>query len=408
MEPKISVIIPVYNGAKFLPRSISSVINQTHKNWELVIVDDGSTDNSKEVVSEYVKKDSRIQYYSQPNSGTPAKPKNTAMKYVQGEYVAYLDQDDEWLPEKLEKQLAVFKKYPNEKIGLVGCEAYIVDEKGLFLGISPTVKKNAGLADLLAYDYIFSNSSVMLPAVVVKEIGGRDESAGIDYAEDWDMWVRVMARGYFFRFAEDLLFNYTIHANNVSGDTNQLKLADINEAFYNKHKKLYKDNNAEQIILERIALGYSIAGKKQKARKYYKKVAEITGPSIKNYAYIALIYLGVDITKFIIRIWNTLFQKENLPMYLNRLKFADASVVFYNKYKYLYEKNNNEHVFLKTIGIYYALSGYNEKAREYYNKSVRAKSTYMSPKIYIIFTYFGTKTTRIIFKILKYPMKIIT
>ena len=140
---------------------------------------------------EYVIKDSRIKYYWELNSGTPAKPKNTGFKRARGQYIAYLDQDDEWLPEKLEKQLAVFAKYSNEKVGLVSCSAYTINEKGFPKAIPPATKKEVELIDLLNYNYIFSNSSVMIPAAVIKTIGDRDESKDMDYLEDWDMWVRI-------------------------------------------------------------------------------------------------------------------------------------------------------------------------------------------------------------------------
>ncbi|HKK53946.1 MAG TPA: glycosyltransferase family A protein [Patescibacteria group bacterium] len=102
-NPKISVIIPTYNRANFLPRAIKSVLNQTFKDFELIIVDDGSTDNTKEVINNYLKNDDRIKYIYQQNSGGPPKPKNTGIKIAKGEYIAFLDSDDEWFKDKLKK-----------------------------------------------------------------------------------------------------------------------------------------------------------------------------------------------------------------------------------------------------------------------------------------------------------------
>jgi len=306
MVPQVSIIIPVYNGANLLPRAISSVINQTFKDWELIIVDDGSTDNSKEIISEYTAKDSRIKYYWEPNSGGPARPKNTGFKYVRGEYVAYLDQDDEWLPEKLDKQLAVFAKYPNQKIGLVSCGANVINEEGKTLMTIHAVEKEREFSDLLIADYIFSNSSVILPYTVIKAIGDRDESIGMGYYEDWDMWVRVMSGGYIFKFIEDPLINYMIHINNASKNTNKLKRAEQNVVFYNKHRELYKDNHIEHIILTRIGLSYALAGEKQKAKEYYRKVIAIKKKYIVPYIGIVLAYLGPDVSKLATKFWHIL------------------------------------------------------------------------------------------------------
>jgi glycosyltransferase involved in cell wall biosynthesis len=96
MSPKVSVIIPTYNRADLLSRAIKSVIAQTYTNWELLVVDDGSTDNTKEVVKEFIKKDKRIKYLWEPNSGSPSKPRNFVAKNAKGEYIAFLDSDDEW------------------------------------------------------------------------------------------------------------------------------------------------------------------------------------------------------------------------------------------------------------------------------------------------------------------------
>ncbi len=126
---RVSVIIPTYNRADLLPTAISSVLAQTYTDWELIVVDDASTDNTREVIKEWEAKDSRIRSVSlNKNSGGPAHPKNVGVESARGEFIAFLDHDDEWLPEKLKKQVAVFASSP--RIGLVTCEAYVVDGAG--------------------------------------------------------------------------------------------------------------------------------------------------------------------------------------------------------------------------------------------------------------------------------------
>ncbi|MGB9592367.1 MAG: glycosyltransferase family 2 protein, partial [Candidatus Kryptoniota bacterium] len=108
----MSVIIPTYNRADLLPRAIRSVLAQTFTDFELIVVDDGSIDNTREVVDKFTHLDARVKYIWEPNSGRPAVPKNKGIENASGEYIAFLDHDDEWLPAKLEKQLILFNNIP--------------------------------------------------------------------------------------------------------------------------------------------------------------------------------------------------------------------------------------------------------------------------------------------------------
>ena len=128
MSPKVSIVIPTYNSEKFIDRTIKSVLNQTFQNFELIIVDDCSVDNTRKMIREFQKQDDRIKLIAlEKNSGAPAHPKNVGIKNAKGEYIAFLDHDDEWLPKKLERQIELFIK--NEKLGFVSCNAFIVDER---------------------------------------------------------------------------------------------------------------------------------------------------------------------------------------------------------------------------------------------------------------------------------------
>ena len=104
-EKLVSIITPTYNCAKFSARTIDSVQAQTYQNWEMIIVDDLSQDNTKEIVAQYMQNDPRIQYHVLPTNSGAAVARTTAMKLAKGAYMAFLDSDDIWYPEKLEKQL---------------------------------------------------------------------------------------------------------------------------------------------------------------------------------------------------------------------------------------------------------------------------------------------------------------
>jgi glycosyltransferase involved in cell wall biosynthesis len=126
--PVISVIIPTYNRAHLVGRAIRSVLAQTFQDWELIVVDDGSSDNTEEVVCSF--QDPRICYISHEVNRGGSAARNTGIKVARGEYVSFLDSDDEWLPEKLEKQLACFRNTQMEQLGMVVCGRIDLDEKG--------------------------------------------------------------------------------------------------------------------------------------------------------------------------------------------------------------------------------------------------------------------------------------
>jgi len=122
---KVSVIIPTYNREQLLKRAIQSVLNQTFRDFEIIVVDDGSTDNTKEIIDSFTS--DKIKYIYESNSGGAARPKNTGIKNAQGKYIAVLDSDDEWLPQKLEKQIELLEIFQDPKLGAVGCDVFVFE-----------------------------------------------------------------------------------------------------------------------------------------------------------------------------------------------------------------------------------------------------------------------------------------
>lgn len=127
----ISVILPTYNRAHLLPTAIESVMEQTYHNWELIIIDDGSTDNTGLVAGRYVKGDSRIRYFYQENKGGGA-ARNTGMKYAKGQYITFLDSDDRCLARKLQAQLKKITSLPDCRIVLCQCR-FVREHKEIFI-----------------------------------------------------------------------------------------------------------------------------------------------------------------------------------------------------------------------------------------------------------------------------------
>ena len=108
MNPLVSIIIPTYNRAEYLKRALKSVFSQTFKDFEVLVMDDGSTDNTLEIVESF--KEERIKYEWAENFGGPAAPRNRGLRFARGEYIAFLDSDDEWITDKIEKQFILLKK----------------------------------------------------------------------------------------------------------------------------------------------------------------------------------------------------------------------------------------------------------------------------------------------------------
>ncbi len=145
-------------------------------------------------MEEWQAKDPRIKpIFLDKNSGAPAHPKNVAIQHSSGKLVAFLDSDDEWLPEKLEKQIAVFDR--EQDVGLVSCEPFTVDSHGAILGREsiPDIPKGGLFPSILRTNYIFSESSVVIPRSVIDRVGPRDETPDIGIAEERENELRVAA-----------------------------------------------------------------------------------------------------------------------------------------------------------------------------------------------------------------------
>jgi len=123
-DPLVSIVIPTYNYGNFVSEAVDSALAQTYNNIEVIVVDDGSTDNTKDVLVKY---NESIRYIHKENAGLPA-ARNTGIEQAKGEYIAFLDSDDQWLADKVELQMEIFKS--NDQVGLVSCAGYHVNDLG--------------------------------------------------------------------------------------------------------------------------------------------------------------------------------------------------------------------------------------------------------------------------------------
>lgn len=211
MENKlISVIMPTYNCAKFIGETIESVQKQTYNNWEIIIVDDCSKDNTEEVVNKYIEKDKRIKYHRfQENQGA-AKARTKAMELATGNYMAFLDSDDLWKEDKLEKQL----KFMEDNNYNFTCTAYEqIDEEGNLLGKQIKTKVKADYNRILL-DCPVGNSTVMYNVDNL----GKFEVPNIRKRNDDALWLQILKKEKYIYGMEDILMKYRIRANSISSN----------------------------------------------------------------------------------------------------------------------------------------------------------------------------------------------
>lgn len=204
-NPTVSVIIPTYNRAHLVGRAIQSVLNQTYQDVEIIVVDDGSTDNTEEVVNSF--NDNRIRYIRRKeNSGTSAAPRNTGIKITRGKYIAFQDSDDEWLPQKLEKQMRVFENASPE-VGIVYTGFWrIASGKKTYVPSSRITPKEGDIHNILLEGNFIGGAVTLIKKECFERAGMFDEE--LPQLMDWEMWIRISKYYQFKCIDEPLVISY--------------------------------------------------------------------------------------------------------------------------------------------------------------------------------------------------------
>lgn len=267
-DPAVTVVISTHNRAHLLGRAIRSVLAQTYPDYELLIVEDASTDNTKEVVAGF--QDKRIRYIRhETNRGGPA-ARNTGIKAACGRYIALLDDDDEWLPAKLEKQVQKFQQAP-DTVGLIYSGAELLDKDGN--SIRTDIPTLAGdVRDRLLWGSLFGSVS---KALVKKEcfdkVGVFDET--LTSCQDWDMWMRI-ADIYGFDFVPDILVKIHAHGARISTDLGSLIPG--RTRMIEKHINDFRAHPAILVQhLKQIGKLHCINGTWREAARWFAKAAKI-------------------------------------------------------------------------------------------------------------------------------------
>lgn len=202
--PKVSVIIPAYNAMAYLPETIATVLEQTYTDFEVLVINDGSTDNIKEWISQI--EDSRVKLVSQINSGLAA-ARNRGIQESVGEYLAFLDADDLWEITKLEKQVKVLDTH--SQVGLVYTWVTYVDRQGKSTGRTVNYQFEGNVwSELVQRNLIECGSVALVRRSCLEQVGLFDEQlSSLNVGEDWDMWLRIAAH-YDFKVVKEPLVYY--------------------------------------------------------------------------------------------------------------------------------------------------------------------------------------------------------
>jgi glycosyltransferase involved in cell wall biosynthesis len=248
--PRVSVIIPTHNRSKLLRVAVESVLAQTYPAIEIIVVDDGSTDDTAAVIAEYA---GRVTYIEQANAGVAA-ARNTGFRASSGEFINFLDDDDTFLPTKIERQVAVLEAQP--EAGLVHCGYHHVDEEGTVLDTTGVLPEGHVLKELICESFLTVHSP-LIRRQCLEQVGLFDEV--LPWTADWDLWLRIALAGYPFACVQEPLCTYLVHPVCMTSDIRTLELQTLevlDRVFANP--RLPKDvSTLEDEVYSAIHLWYS-------------------------------------------------------------------------------------------------------------------------------------------------------
>ena len=219
-NPLVSIITPVYNGEQYLLAAIESGLAQTYQNFELLIVNDGSIDNSADIIKPFLK-DSRVIYIEQKNAGVAA-ARNTAIKQARGKYVGFLDQDDLWRNNKLEVQVAALEQ--DESVALVHSRQDYIDLQGNKIDYEWITGASGYCFEDMFKKNRIAVLTVLIRKTIIEEIGLFNEQLSV--TDDYEMWLRVTLK-HPIKYIDEPLAFYRFHDNNVSKNSFKMTVLEL-------------------------------------------------------------------------------------------------------------------------------------------------------------------------------------
>ena len=274
--PKVDIIIPAYNAAKYLPAAIESVVAQTFEDWRILLIDDGSTDNTAEIVAPYIERlGTKLKYIRQANGGVSA-ARNAALRNSSAEFLAMLDADDIWLPCRLDESIKCFEGRP--QVGLSYGSVAFVDQTGVVLKTFDARQRHAE-GNIAPYIYMrdvqLPSPTVTFRRSCVDEVGVFDESMRV--TEDRDLWLRIALK-FEVGFVPTVIAHYRTSPNSLTTDPDRMLRAQ--RKFIQKHYRALGCG----FVARRIALG-RIYRQRAEALATRRQRWAALGSSLRSLAY---------------------------------------------------------------------------------------------------------------------------
>jgi glycosyltransferase involved in cell wall biosynthesis len=284
--PTVSVVIPTFNRPEFLATAIRSVLGQTFHDFELIVVDNGSSECTKQVIEGFP--DHRIRYLRIDVNKGVSRARNLAIVHAVGKYVAFLDDDDEWMPDKLARQVELMEQAPGHVGGVyTGCYKIDRSSGAILQRITPS-KRGDLFDDLCAVNCIGTASTVLLRRECAMKVGLFDED--MVFGEEYDFWIRI-SRQYHFECIAEPLAKYFMHANNAS-----LDYAAVKQGFEAQEKKYgsWFAHNRKANGGRCLSLGvlFCFSGDMKKGRKAFLQAIRLNPFEVKNFYNLGLSWLG--------------------------------------------------------------------------------------------------------------------
>jgi glycosyltransferase involved in cell wall biosynthesis len=285
--PKISVIIPTYNRAHLLPDAINSVLKQTYRDFEIIVVDDGSVDNTKEVVEKF--SDKRIEYIKHDRNRGVSAAFNTGIKASQGEYITIVTDDNMLFPQALEKIIQKFRQVTDPNIGVISGGIAYINEEGKILKSEIFYKTNNIFEDILRDTKPFFP---FFKKEIFENVGLFDES--LSGREDWDMLLKI-AKCYKFEFIPEILLKARVHKGYHLSSKSRISLAESNLKVTLRHLD-YLQKNPKLLSTKLRTAGnlFCQAGDLNQGRSLLKESIKVNPLNLLTYLYFFISLFGVN------------------------------------------------------------------------------------------------------------------
>ncbi len=312
--PLISVVMPVYNSGQLIHQTIKSILNQTYSNFEFIIINDASTDNTLKTIKEYQKKDKRIKIINNSKNLGISLASNKGLDTAKGKYIAMMDHDDISLPERFEREINFLEKHKD--IFLVGTGNYYIDEDNKILNKIKTITNSRKIKK----DMINGLNRICHPSVMFRNTTKIRYREKIYYAQDVDFFLQLMAQGKKLTNIHDILFHYRVHTTQTSmaKRNKQLLFAKKATEFYYEKIKTGKDNynqfNPKEILdlnadtsenkdVIACEIFYNFHKQEYKlVKKYSKKYFRLYGYKDKVLIYYLISHLPTNMIKKILKL----------------------------------------------------------------------------------------------------------